>query len=85
MHFRSTHRWLGRTAVIDAETVAVYVPAGRLWEHRRWRTVGGAELEDPLRDTSDDAPPIAHGQVAVLIEQLEAEDDEMDDDSDSEL
>jgi hypothetical protein len=88
VHFRSVHVYAGSTAVIDAEyTVTVYVPLGRCWEHRRWLAGGGmAELEDPLRDSSDDdtPPPLAHGQVAVLIEQLETEDDEMDD-SDSEL
>ena len=80
VYFRSTHEWLGRAAVIDAEyTVTVFVPAARLWEHRRWRAVGGAEPEDPLRDTSD-APPIAHGEVAGIIAELEADDSDSDED-----
>ena len=79
LYFRSTHLRVGHTAVIDAEyTVTVFVPAGRLWEHRRWCA---GELEDPPLE--DDTPPLlAPGQVAILIEQLEGDSDS---DSDSDL
>ena len=37
-----TRRWRGRVTTVDAEfTVGVRVPAGRLWEHRRWVAAGG--------------------------------------------
>ena len=37
-----TRRGRGRVTTVDAEfTVGVRIPAGRLWEHRRWVAAGG--------------------------------------------
>ena len=73
---RSTHqRYGGRVAIIDAVYhVIVFVPADRAWEHRRWLPAADREeLEEP-RVTGE--PPVAHGRVAALIEELQAESDD---------
>ena len=46
---RFTRRWRGRITTVDAEfTVGVRVPAGRIWEHRRWVAAGGpATIQTP--------------------------------------
>ena len=50
---RFTRRWRGRITTVDAEfTVGVRVPAGRLWEHRRWVAAGGpATIQTPAPQT----------------------------------
>ena len=51
------------------------MPADRAWEHRRW--LAGAdfeELEEPRGPGGE--LPVAHGRVAPLIEELQAESDD---------
>ena len=74
---RSTHqRYGGRVAIIDAVYHAlVYVSADRAWEHRR--LLAGADLEDLEEPRGPGGePPVAHGRVAPLIEELQAESDD---------
>ena len=68
-YHRFTRRWRGRVTTVDAEfTVGVRVPAGRLWEHRRWVAAGGHEAiraPPPPETPEEHIPRMLRGEAVA--------------------